>query len=156
MTMIILCCTWCLQSLHDQVTTGPVMMVLLLVLMLLVMVLLVLERDHLVPGRGLPGWPGERGRGGAQRGRRQRRRDLLHLDGRAQIVRAGAPRNKVLGHDAAVGVVSGRGPVMAADHGLLHRAPAGRLPLEWWRRRGHRHVVANPWPDATDGVRPVV
>lgn len=130
------------RGLHDQVAAGPVM--------LLLVVLLVLERDHFVPGRGHPGRPGERGRGGAQSGRRQRRRDLLHLDGRAQVVRARAPRYKVLGDDAAVGVVSGRGPVVAAaDHGLLNGAPAGRLALERWWGRWQRHAVADPRPAAT-------
>lgn len=102
---------------------------------------LVLERDHLVAARGrLAGRPGERGRGRAQRGRRQRWRDLLHLDGRAQVVRAGASRYKVLGNDAASyscsGIV-GRIPVVA-HHRLLHRTTSGRLPLERRRGRGER------------------
>lgn len=111
-------------------------MVLLLLLLLLLVVLLVLERDHLVPGGGQPRRPGERGRSGAQRGRRQRWRNLLHLEGGAQVVCAGAPRYEILGHEAAVRVVSGHGPVVAADHGLLHGTPAGRLALERWWGRG--------------------
>lgn len=114
---------------------------------------LVLERDHLVAACGrLAGWPGERGRGCSQRGRRQRRRDLLHLDGRAQIVRAGAARYEVLRHDAVR--IVGRGPVVA-HHWLLHGTPAGRLPLERWWGRGERQATFVASTAATATTAPV-
>jgi len=101
---------------------------------------LVLERDHLVSVRGRQaGWPGERGRGRAQRGRWQRWGNLLHLDCRAQVMRTGAAWYEVLGHDAA-GIVA-RCPVVA-HHGLLHGTPTGRLPLErWWGRRERQATI---------------
>jgi len=100
---------------------------------------LVLERDHLVTARSrLSGRSGEGGRGRTQSGWRQRRRDLLHLNGRAQVVRTGTAWYEVLGNDSAR-IVS-RGPVVA-HHGLLHGTPASRLPLERWRGSGERQAT---------------
>lgn len=127
------------------------LVVLLPVVLVLLMVLverefLVLERDHLVPGRGgRPRRPGESGRGRAQRRGRQRRRYLLQFYGRAQVVRADAARYKVLGHHAAAAAgaasIVGRRQPAVAHHGLLHGTPAQRLSLERRRRCGQRYAV---------------